>query len=616
MPGTFGAYGCRPHEWHGKRVLPRNLVEQTSVCPHLIIGFPFSQLYSYHYSSTGKSSPLFTSCIRKYEIFHVSNNTCLFRYSLTREYEGFGIRTIPENIGVNEYKPDKGLDSAGVVDELATLLTSGRLSQEKRDLLVSVYEETEEAALKYINVEQLILTTPEFHSNGVARSSGKDRQPNEPQQQSSEKYKAVLNILLSGGWDSFNVLVPSDCDGKNEAGETVDEQYLSERGHMALRSHETDLFISAKNQPCSKFAIHPSFPLAKELYDEGSLLFFANAGVIDSVQMNKYNYNSLKVTDLFAHNGMRAEAKVVDPFRLTDGEGILGRMAAAVDKKGYHTSAISIDRVSGALAGSPRKPIVVDQGGTTRFNERPASEMGFDVLDYAKQLSPTPDAYSGFFGEIWSETFIAGARDADFLDDILKEKSVHKDLKEAYGEYNDQLTMVSKMMQTSDARGVDRDVIFFESGEWDHHDDMQYKMDRDLKDFNRVLTAFVKDLKEKDLWDNIVVVVTSDFGRKLATNSRNGSDHAWGGHYIVFGGGVKGGQILGQYPNDLTEKGPLNIGNGRLMPTTSWEAIWNGVSEWMGVDEDDVEGVLPNIAKSSYGDGFSKPFKECEMFKC
>jgi hypothetical protein len=36
---------------------------------------------------------------------------------------------------------------------------------------------------------------------------------------------------------------------------------------------------------------------------------------------------------------------------------------------------------------------------------------------------------------------------------------------------------------------------------------------------------------------------------------------------------VKGIQILGEYPDDLTGTGPLNIGRGRLIPTTSWEAI-------------------------------------------
>ena len=58
---------------------------------------------------------------------------------------------------------------------------------------------------------------------------------------------------------------------------------------------------------------------------------------------------------------------------------------------------------------------------------------------------------------------------------------------------------------------------------------------------------------------------------------------------------MKGGRILGEYPTDLSINSPLNIGRGRLIPTTPFEAVWNGVSEWLGVDTDkDLDKVLPN----------------------
>lgn len=44
-----------------------------------------------------------------------------------------------------------------------------------------------------------------------------------------------------------------------------------------------------------------------------------------------------------------------------------------------------------------------------------------------------------------------------------------------------------------------------------------------------------------------------------------------GGHYFTFGGGVDGGKILGEYPPDITTNGPLNIGRGRIIPTSGWE---------------------------------------------
>ena len=87
------------------------------------------------------------------------------------------------------------------------------------------------------------------------------------------------------------------------------------------------------------------------------------------------------------------------------------------------------------------------------------------------------------------------------------------------------------------------------------------------------------------MWDSVTVVTVSEFGRTLTSNGL-GTDHAWGGHHAVLGGSVSGGKILGNYPLDLAA-GPtsLNIGRGRMIPTVPWEAIWHGISQWMGVTE-------------------------------
>jgi uncharacterized protein (DUF1501 family) len=63
----------------------------------------------------------------------------------------------------------------------------------------------------------------------------------------------------------------------------------------------------------------------------------------------------------------------------------------------------------------------------------------------------------------------------------------------------------------------------------------------------------------------------------------------------VTGGSVRGGQIHGEYPSDITMNGPLNVGRGRLIPTLSWESMLTSVIEWMGVEgEQDLEYCMPN----------------------
>ena len=35
--------------------------------------------------------------------------------------------------------------------------------------------------------------------------------------------------------------------------------------------------------------------------------------------------------------------------------------------------------------------------------------------------------------------------------------------------------------------------------------------------------------------------------------------------------------------------------NGRILPTTPWEAVWYGLAEWFGVDAPSMAEVLPNV---------------------
>ena len=102
-------------------------------------------------------------------------------------------------------------------------------------------------------------------------------------------------------------------------------------------------------------------------------------------------------------------------------------------------------------------------------------------------------------------------------------------------------------------------------------------------------------MKARDLWDHVTTVITSDFGRTLTANSGRGSDHGWGGHYFAMGGSVRGGQVHGDYPADITESSLLNLGRGRIIPTMSWESILNPIFTWMGVGSDeDLNYCLPN----------------------
>jgi uncharacterized protein (DUF1501 family) len=143
---------------------------------------------------------------------------------------------------------------------------------------------------------------------------------------------------------------------------------------------------------------------------------------------------------------------------------------------------------------------------------------------------------------------------------------------------------------------------------------MKTQLRANFKVLDQNLRWLVDELKYQGAWDDVVIVVASDFARTLTPNSGAGSDHAWGGNYMMMGGRVKGGNIRGQYPSDITATGPLNIGRGRILPTTSWDAIWNGVSEWMGAETAaELNYCLPNRQLAA-GNGLTPLFKWTDLF--
>lgn len=516
------------------------------------------------------------------------------------------------------YTPDVNLNTAKVIDELATLLTSGRLSAEKRALLQTAYGQFNDDREALIRMEELIATTPEFHTNGLARATEDLRPARGAPVPSTRPYKAVIQLLLSGGWDSFNVLAPEVCHGKNAAGETLDEQYRAIRGGLALSRSEVGQRITAQNQPCSEFAIHDELSFAKELYDEGSLAFLANVGIVADATMTKTDYLSKTVTGLFGHNTMQKENQLIDPFRQERSTGMLGRLSEVLTSKGYKTSGISIDDPSFATStltnGDAPDPLIISRFGATRFAPLPRNEEKFDLLGYATQLNPQNDLYSNLFGETWSEEFTSGVGVGNMINDLLQNTQLgsHWDGSSSSTRSH---KMVASLIQTRGQRGVDRDTYFYQTGFWDHHADMKTNLRDELKKLNEGMRLLVQELKDQGVWDDVAIVVTSDFGRTLTQNGRNGSDHAWGGNYMIMGGKVKGGQVLGKYPEVLTEDGPWSIGRARMMPSTSWDAVWNGVSEWMGVEADEeMLGILPNLPKAHGGD-FTPPMSASDLFR-
>jgi uncharacterized protein (DUF1501 family) len=531
---------------------------------------------SYCYGGVGRYNWWMTSDCSKYRVANVNDGA----------------------LGNLTFAPSDGSAAYKITDELATLLTAGRLSRLSRQVIDDVIRFEPNKTIALTKAQQLIVLSPEFHVTNLVRQNDMLRPEPEVPVPSAKPYKAIVYVLLDGGMDSFNLLVPHTCTETNSDGLNLLAQYNSERTTLALTTTERTRIIDATGQPCSQFAIHKDLEIVERLYKAGDLAFFANAGVLNQ-PVNKDNYWRVTKTGLFGHNTMQEEAQQLDPFDTAPGTGVLGRMCDILKLKSFKAQPITVQDFSVATVGVPGSgidPLLVSSYETNRFNPLSPGDT-FIVKPYLKQLNKETESQSSLYGEIWSENLNKALNDNEA---ILQALSITK-LNNTFPttDYASKLRVVSSLIGSHKQRGTDRDVFYLNMGGWDHHSEMKDGLSSNFVRLNEALTVFHKEMQAQGKWNGVTVVFTSDFARTLTANSGDGSDHAWGGHYFVMGGAVKGGKIHGSYPSDITSTGPLNIGRGRLIPTLGWESVLNPIVEWMGVDqESELNYCMPNRIKS------------------
>jgi uncharacterized protein (DUF1501 family) len=157
------------------------------------------------------------------------------------------------------------------------------------------------------------------------------------------------------------------------------------------------------------------------------------------------------------------------------------------------------------------------------------------------------------------------------------------------------LRQVARAIGARGALGQHRQAFFICRRGWDHHDGVLTQQALMLPEVSQALRAFYNATVELGVADSVVTFTMSDFGRTLSTNG-NGSDHAWGGNHIVMGGAVGGGRLYGEYPASLAPGSGLDVGRGRIIPTTSVDEYAAELAMWFGVANDGtLEDILPNV---------------------
>ena len=140
-----------------------------------------------------------------------------------------------------------------------------------------------------------------------------------------------------------------------------------------------------------------------------------------------------------------------------------------------------------------------------------------------------------------------------------------------YGDFSAQLADVLRVIGSETAIPV----MHVQHGSFDTHDGQKWQHPKLLAELANGLSAFRKNLIKMGRWRDVLVVTYSEFGRRVAENGAEGTDHGTASVQFAMGGRVKAG-LYGEYPSlDKLE-------DGDLLHTMDYRAIYERVcSNWL-----------------------------------
>ncbi|MDF1851383.1 MAG: DUF1501 domain-containing protein [Verrucomicrobiales bacterium] len=170
-----------------------------------------------------------------------------------------------------------------------------------------------------------------------------------------------------------------------------------------------------------------------------------------------------------------------------------------------------------------------------RMDERLAALEGFNQSFLDKYQTEDVQAYSQFYDNTLD--FLKG-KDLDVFD-LSKEK---KEKRDAYGNGFGQGLLLAKRLVKTGVR-----FVRVTNGGWDMHGDLWNRGPGKINGFSKGIATLIDDLKAEGLFDETLIVLTTEFGRTPKINARGGRDH----HPRCFsamlaGGGIQGGQVYGE----------------------------------------------------------------------
>lgn len=400
----------------------------------------------------------------------------------------------------------------------------------------------------------------------------------------SNDYKALVCILLAGGNDSYNMLVPTEAQSY--------QHYRKTRSNQAL---DANSLLPINPLSGGSFGIHPSMPEVQQLFQQKDLAFVSNVGTLVEQVNNRFDYaNNLNrlPLGLFSHADQiqQWQTSVPQTRSAVGWGGKLADLLHASNASQDISMNISLSGNNVFQSGSQVVEYAISPNGSTGIydfgEDDPISQIKTAAINNLLERQ-----YQDIFKQTYADISIQAQKNHELFSSAVNTVSLNTLFSPSY--VSQSLQMIAKTIAAKDMLGVNRQTFFLTFGGWDHHDELLNTQAGMLSVLSKGLGEFSAAMQELGLGQDVTTFTISDFARTLTSNG-NGTDHAWGGNTMVMGGAVKGGDIYGTYPS-LELKQNLDVGDGVLIPTTSTDEYFAELALWLGVSPSDLPLILPNI---------------------
>jgi len=471
-------------------------------------------------------------------------------------------------------------------------------------------------------------------------------------------FKAMVVVDLQGGNDAINMFIPADdrdgiTTGYNayascrtnetriEANDLMGalRSKVDNNGHLVLDTGSGNPYAVSSNQTADcyrkgfylldrngfdkKVAINAMMPEVAYWLDRGHGAIIQNTGsLIQPTTKSQLKNKEVPVPPfLFAHNQQALLMKTGQASSINIPTGWMGRVA----DKWSHLYDGSIYKMNINLStfgqykmffGNTTKPMSYSAYGPVSYERFTHRQLREDLsyindgdmfrslidktqLDIMNQISQTVADWKEVSGDnsIFSANNIVDSYGKPFEDNNNRTQFPSKTEFGMVDAINEnavrEFMTAAKLINIAKNKGHKRVVISVTVGGFDQHSTHAKTHGQRIRGLSFGIDRFMRTMEATGLLNNVVLFTVSEFARSAGSN-RDGTDHAWGGAYMVLGGGVKPGNY-GKFP-DLTLGGEDDYSNkGRFIPTTSYTQYFGTLLKWFGTDEEVLSYALPEL---------------------